>query len=314
MGLCAAGLLSCGILLGTCFGVGRASGQAVPRAGKLKIAFTFDDLPSHGELPPGMTRVGIATSLAHSLSAGGLPPVYGFINGKGVAGDAEQEPALKAWRDGGQLLGNHTFTHPDLNDVTARAFNADLAGNTALLEKYMDGEDFHWFRYPFLHEGETGAKRNAVRRYLAANGYHVAQVTIDFGDYLWNDPYARCVQKKDNAAVKELHDTYLSEANRYITIFRTMAHDLYGRDIRYILLLHEGAFDAKMMPELIGLFRRRGFSFVTLPEAEADPVYRQNPNIADKDGGTFMEQVNEQRNITNPQLDKPEARLDSLCR
>ena len=42
-----------------------------------------------------------------------------------------------------------------------------------------------------------------------------------------------------------------------------MAQALYGRDIPYVLLLHIGAFDAR----LLASYQSRGFRFVTLVEA-----------------------------------------------
>ncbi len=44
---------------------------------------------------------------------------------------------------------------------------------------------------------------------------------MDFGDYLWNDPYARCVAKHDGAAIARLHDTYLATADQYTGVFRS---------------------------------------------------------------------------------------------
>ncbi len=66
-------------------------------------------------------------------------------------------------------------------------------------------------------------------------------------------PYARCVDKHDDKAIDFLRLSYLSTADQYITVFREVTHTLYGRDIPYVLLLHIGAFDAKMLPDLIDL-------------------------------------------------------------
>lgn len=40
-----------------------------------------------------------------------------------------------------------------------------------------------------------------------------------------------------------------------------------------MLLMHIGAFDARMMPRLLALYRHRGVRFVPLAEAERDPAY-----------------------------------------
>ena len=46
------------------------------------------------------------------------------------------------------------------------------------LAQYAGGRDWHWFRYPFLWEGDTLDKRHAVRAYLKDHGYRVAQVSL----------------------------------------------------------------------------------------------------------------------------------------
>jgi peptidoglycan-N-acetylglucosamine deacetylase len=279
-----------------------------------QLAFTFDDLPAHGDLPPEQTRLEVAESILSTLHDQHMPPVYGFVN----AGKLEKSPddiaVLKAWRAAGEPLGNHAYSHPSLNELTTEQFEADIAKNEPILSKLMVGEDWHWFRYPFLWEGDTLEKRHAVRDYLKQNGYQIAEVSMDFEDYLWNTPYARCVAKQDEKSIESLRASYLATADQYITVFRDLTHTLYGRDIPYVLLMHVGAFDAKMLPDLIELFRRRGFSFTTLPDAMKDPVYREDPDMALKYGGAFQEQVAAVRHIKIPPNAKPYKELEATCR
>jgi peptidoglycan-N-acetylglucosamine deacetylase len=279
-----------------------------------QVAFTFDDLPSHGDLPPGQTRLSVAESILRTLKDQHMPAVYGFINAAKLDDHPDDLAVLKAWRAGDNLLGSHTYSHPSLNDLTPAEFEADIARNEPVLAKLMTGQDWHWFRYPFLLEGDTLEKRHAVRAYLQQNGYQIAQVSLDFEDYLWNAPYARCVTKKDDQSIAALRTSYLATADQYITVFRELTHTLYGRDISYVLLLHIGAFDAKMLPDLINLFRQRGFTFTTLPEAMKDPVYREDPNMALKYGGAFQEQVAAARRVKFPPNTKPYKELETACR
>jgi len=62
-------------------------------------------------------------------------------------------------------------------------------------------------------------------------------------------------------------------------VFRQLSRMVYRRDIKYVLLMHVGAFDAKMLPELLALYRSKGVSFISLPVA--DPyMMRRNTNSA----------------------------------
>ncbi len=279
-----------------------------------QVAFTFDDLPAHGPLPPGEARPEPVRSILATLKAEKLPPVYGFVNGFRVRDYPYQIEILKAWHDAGEPLGSHTFSHPNLEEVSAKAFIADIKKNEPILEKVDPDGDWHWFRYPFLDEGETLAKRQAVRAYLNENHYKVAEVTLDFEDSLWNEPYARCMAKHDSASVAWLEKSYLGTADEFIGVFRGLSQKLYGRDIPYVLLLHVGAFDARMLPRLIALFRERGFTFVSLPQAEADPAYGFDPNIGHPGGGTLEELVAAVKGVNFPDDTKPYKELEGRCR
>ena len=287
---------------------------SVAPAAPQQVAFTFDDLPTHGDLPPGETRIEIASSILKTLHDQHMPPVYGFVNAVRLEKNPNSIAVLKAWRAAGQPLGSHTYSHPALNDLTPAEFDADIAKNEPLLTSLMSGQDWHWFRYPFLWEGETLEKRHAVRAYLQQNGYRIAQVSFDFEDYLWNAPYARCIANHDDKSIEFLRTSYLSTADQYIAVFREITHTLYGRNIPYVLLLHVGAFDAKMLPDLIELFRNRGFSFTTLPDAMKDPAYHEDPDIALKYGGALQEQAAAARHLKFPPNTKPYKQLEATCR
>jgi peptidoglycan/xylan/chitin deacetylase (PgdA/CDA1 family) len=244
-----------------------------------------------------------------------VPGVYGFVNAKNIGGDADKASVLKIWANSGFALGNHTFSHIDLNAATVEQFEDEIVTNASELEGWMGSGDGHWFRYPFLHEGDTLEKRHAVRKYLSDHGYKVAQVTLDFADYAWNNPYARCMAKQDAQAIDWLKSSYLSTATDDIALDRKLSAMLFGRDIKYVLLLHIGALDSMMLPELLDLFKKQGFDFVSLEEAEKDPAYQSDPDAALPHGGTFLEQLIEAKHLKYPQhVGRPMAKLDAICR
>jgi peptidoglycan/xylan/chitin deacetylase (PgdA/CDA1 family) len=279
-----------------------------------QMAITFDDLPAHGDKPAGITRLQIAQAILTALKQAQMPPTYGFINGQRPEADDTSLAVLKAWRAAGQPLGNHTWAHEDLNMQTPEQFEAAVTKVEPVLKRLMGRKDWHWLRYPFLHEGDTVPKRRAVRAWLSANGYQIAEVNMDFGDYLWNAPYARCMEKHDEAAVASLHDSYLSAADRAYGLFRQLSQMVYGRDVKYVLLMHVGAFDAKMLPELLALYRSKGVRFVSLPAAMSDPAYRDDPDIGEPHGGALLELMVEKKKLAFPKDGTPAPNLDAMCR
>jgi peptidoglycan-N-acetylglucosamine deacetylase len=280
-----------------------------------KVAITFDDLPLNGQLPPGVTRVQIARDTIEILKKRHLPAAYGFVNAKKLEGDADAAEALKIWA-AAEPFGNHTYGHMDLNANPAEAFEREIDENEPALE-LLAGKDanWHWLRYPFLREGDTVEKRRAVRAYLQAHGYRVAQVTLDWEDYLWNTAYARCVAKNDAQSIGWLRSSYLEVESSYLDLGRQLSQLVYGHDINHVLVLHLGAFSSTILPDALDLMQKKGFKFVTLEEAESDPVYEGDPDVGSKYGGTLLELWVEAKKIKFPMvMEKPYKQLQEICK
>jgi peptidoglycan/xylan/chitin deacetylase (PgdA/CDA1 family) len=234
------------------------------------VAITFDDLPLNGDLPPGVTRVQITDDVIAILKERKIPQVFGFINAKKLEDNADAANALKHWVQGGQRVGNHTYSHMDLQQNSPEAFERDIAVNEPVLELLSGTDDWRWLRYPFLREGDTVEKRRAIRSHLHDQGYKVAEVTIDYEDYAWNSPYARCVAKRDDKAIEWLTSSYLQTASDYIDGDIAMAKLVYGREINHVLLLHLGAFSGTILPRVLDMLQQKGLRPMTLEQAEAD--------------------------------------------
>ena len=280
-----------------------------------QVAVTFDDLPLNGELAPDTTRDGIVAAVLPILKKFGLPPVYGFVNAKKLEGSEDSAAALRRWVAGGQRVGNHTYAHIDLHKSTPEAFLAELSQNEPALELLDPSGNWRWLRYPYLREGDTIEKRRQVRATLKDRGYRIAQVTLDYEDYLWNTAYARCVATHDTKSIAWLRSSYLDIARAYLRGNRQMADLVFGHPIKHVLLLHLGAFSSTILPDLFDLMKKEGFTFVTLEEAQSDPAYDTDPDAGSKYGGTLLEQWMDVRHIAYPNLPKkPYKQLDAMCR
>lgn len=288
--------------------------RAVALAGT-EMAITIDDLPAHGALPPGMQRVEIARRFIGVLKERAVPGVYGFVNGAKVRDDPGYSEILKHWVHAGFHLGNHTFSHLDIDRVTMPEYIADIERNEAFLTDFARGDSARVFRYPYLHEGDTRSKRTRVRQWLLDRRYRIAQVTVHFDDWAWNEAYARCVGRNDERAIASLKHSFMKAAMDRFGWARAVSNALFGRQIRHILLLHMGAFDALMLDELLGAYQNAGMTAITLRTAMEDVAYTLNDDIAWPGETTFFLRVAEARRAAIPPAPTiPLESLNAMCR
>ena len=279
------------------------------------VALTFDDLPAAGGLPPGGTRIAIVGRVAEELRAAGLKGAYGFVTGTDLEGDPDTQEALRKWTADGMNIGNHTWSHPTLTNVTAEAFERDIARDEPVLRQYAGRSDWHWFRYPYLEEGDTLAKRDAVRYWLFTHGYRIAEVTLTTQDDDWSDPYNRCLAKGDVAAITWLEQSYLGNAAEFIRLGREEEQIAFGHEIPNVLLLHATAFTAEMLPRLVSLLHQEGFRFASLAKVEREREYSIDPHAALADGGPLPNQYLNSLHLKYPPFQpEPLDKLNSECR
>ncbi len=279
-----------------------------------KLAITIDDLPLNGLLPTGVTRAQTTKDVLAVLKKRHVPPVYGFVNAKKLEGSQDGAEALKLWA-AKEPVGNHTYSHMDLEQNSAEAFEREIEENEPVLELLDPNNHWRWLRYPYLREGDTVEKRRAVRAYLGAHGYRIAQVTLDWEDYLWNTAYARCVEKKNQNSIAWLRTSYLSTASEFLDLGREQSKLIFGREINYVLLMHLGAFSSTIVPDALDLLHKKGFQLVTLEEAESDPAYETDPDVGLHDAGTLLDQMMQVKQINYPpHAEKPYKEIEAVCR
>lgn len=238
-----------------------------------RIALTMDD-PQHQATPllePAERDAKIRAALRAAKVQAAL-----FVTGKRVD-DRAGRRLLKAWDADGHLLGNHTYSHRNLNsdDITANWFTADIARGEAVV---ADRKQFRrLFRYPYLKEGETAAKRDAVRAFLDERGYRVGHVTVDASDWYVDQRLRARLDADPHAALDGYRDFYLAHIDDRMAYYDGLAVELLGVSPPHTLLIHHSLLNALFLGDLIAHLRGRGWSVIDAGEAFADPLYARRP-------------------------------------
>lgn len=263
------------------------------------VAVTFDDLPatSAGVVATdvasleAMTRKLLAAVRTHRI------PAVGFVNeeklfvaGEGAGGVAARTNVLRMWLDAGLELGNHTYSHRDLNTLPLDQFQADVLRGETVTRDLMKprGQQPRYFRHPFLHVGADLKGRRAFEAFLASRGYTVAPVTMDNDEFVYAAAYANALRRADSAAAARIADDYLRYMEQICTFFEDVSKRVTGREIPQILLLHANTLNADRFDTLAGMMKRRGYRFVSVAEALDDPAYRRRDDFVGAPGNSWF--------------------------
>ncbi|CCP11317.1 polysaccharide deacetylase [Stenotrophomonas maltophilia SKK35] len=249
-----------------------------------RIAVTIDDLPwaRVDEIVPADLQVRHAALMAQLRQA--HVPVVGFVNENKLDVDGQVQPArvqmLRDWLDAGYVLGNHTYSHMDLNAKGVAAFQQDfLRGETVLRPLLAErGQVPQWMRHPYLRAGRNAEERVQMDAFFKQHGYRVAPVTVDNGEWVWAFAYANVMNEQPDSAAREatlaqLRKGYVPYMLNKLDYYEQQSQALLGYALPQVWLMHANELNAATFAELVAATQRRGYRFVSLDEAMRDPAY-----------------------------------------
>ena len=253
---------------------------------------TFDDLPGVSQRSSLAVLDDINRRLLATLRIERVPAI-GFVNASGVEVAGERDARLdllRQWVGQGLSLGNHTFSHPDINQVALTEYQADVVKGEPAIRAALEGrgQPLVWFRHPYTHTGPTAEIKAGLEVFLNERGYRVAPFTIENADYLFAAPYERALMAEDDATADKVAAAYLEHQEKVTAFAEALAFDTFGHDIPQILLVHVNRLNADVMPELLGRLKRRGYRFVSLESAMEDDAYRTPDRFVGRFGPSWL--------------------------
>lgn len=206
----------------------KRSGQKNPK----KIVLTFDDGPD-----PKWTPMILDTLKKYNV------PAAFFMLGSMAENNI---PLVRKIYDDGYEIGNHTFTHPNIANVSARRALLEMDATRLVLE-CITGHSTILFRPPFNADAEPTTMEELEPVYLSrTRNYLMIGENIDPEDWQQSD------------------DTMSVKIN---------ADSIFNRVVRYqpqgnIILLHDAGGDrretVKALGRIIRYYQARGFEFTTI--------------------------------------------------
>ena len=280
-----------------------------------EIALTFDDMPGI-DLPNPAYVAKVNRALLAGLRRHGYTATA-FVNAGKYAElhDQRQRAFLRMWLTAGMDLGNHTYSHESLNDLGPAAFMADVIRGEPILRRALGRQhrSLRWFRFPDLETGADPATKQLVAGELSARHYRSAPVTIDPDDWQFAEPYDEAVIHRDKARQAQIAAQYLAHLEAAIDWSRKASVALFGREIAFVILLHDSKLNADCFDALATVLRRRDLQVVSLQRAMSDPAYATPDTYVGADGIEWLERWSRTLGRDLPWDDYPDVPADIVA-
>ncbi|OGT46995.1 MAG: hypothetical protein A3F17_05970 [Gammaproteobacteria bacterium RIFCSPHIGHO2_12_FULL_41_15] len=237
-----------------------------------EIAITIDDLPYVGNAntPDKLRREEARFSKVLATLKAENVPATGFVVPSSI--EKDQWALLEAFKQQGNTIANHTYSHPSLNNMSAEKYIQNIERADQILAPLMGKEKF--FRYPFLATGNNCQKSLAVSNYLKQQGYTIAPVTIDAKDFNWNQRLHNVPWRMRASRLPYFKQHYLDATWARTKKAEQKTQEITGRAIPQIWLVHMNTLNSHFLGDAIRMYKQNGYRFVTLAQAMQDPFYR----------------------------------------
>lgn len=255
-----------------------------------EIALTIDDAPrKDGLIYSGDERADKIISVLKKYS---IQTAF-FSNSKGLS-ENNGQARLKKYSDAGHLIANHTHSHPSLNGTSVKKFEEDISKAENLLTQYKTF--VKWFRFPFLHEGNTIESRDSIRDYLKKNNYINGYVTVDNFDYFIDDLVQKSLASKKNVNMERACRMLVDIMFDGIEYYDSLAKKNLG-EVRHVLLMHENDIEAFCLEKLILRLAEKGWKIVSPAKAFEDPILSKEPNTIYLNQGRVAALIHEKTGV-----------------
>lgn len=211
-----------------------------------ELTLTCDDAPTiaggEGGVRADPQRMDV---LREVLQTAGIRHCVAFVIGRHAIG---HEATLERWLAAGYELGNHTHDHAAASRCSPGDFERSVLACDDLLERVgaFEGRRPRWFRFPFLDRGPDPAARRVLAARLAAFGYRIAPVSVDWCDHRYEAPLAAAAG--DEARAARVGTRYLAAARASLE----HAGRRCGAATPLIAACHFGEVSARFLAPLLG--------------------------------------------------------------
>lgn len=236
-----------------------------------EIALTFDDAPVGSS--KHFESIARTQELIAKLKALEVQGAMIFAN---PCKDEKNGIAqLKKYVEAGHFIGNHTCSHPRLDDVGFASYSKDAKKGNQLLSSLFNGQKF--FRFPFLNESKDEKLRDEMREWLKKNKYRNGMVSIDNDDYIFSWAINKAKDHGKKIDYPKVEKLFLEHLIGAVNFYDNLAVKTMGYSPKHVILLHEVDATVMFVDALVKELRSQGWKIISAEDAYKDKMYLEQP-------------------------------------
>lgn len=271
--------------------------NAQTRTGAKKLAIGFVSIPPVDRTAnapkdaDATMRLLIDTLKRHKV------PAIGFLQG-GMISDGEKffpvrKEIARMWIDAGFELGLGGYKHIWLHNTPVDEYIANIEKNEAIAKKLLGdmGAPPRYFSYPYLNTGKSVDDKAKVEAWLAApnRGYTSVKYTVDNQEWMYSYAYDMARNDNDVNTMREIRTSYLAYIAKMFDHYEAYSQEMFGRDIAQTMVLTPSRLITDTADEFFLMASKRGYSFVSVDEAQGDEAYKTPENFTGSAGISWFE-------------------------
>ncbi len=257
------------------------------------VAVTIDDLPVVSTRHDLKNRQQITKNLLNHITEAKVPAI-GFVNENKLytsgTRDEAQVDLLRSWLSANLELGNHTFSHVNIANVSLEKYEEEILKGEIITKELLTAKNLQmrYFRHPYLWTGSSLETKSDLGKFLSEHKYTIAPVTIDNADYIFSRAYDNAFDKKDNKLMKQIGAAYVPYMSAKFDYWERQSVKLFGREIKQILLIHANFINSDYFDNIAKMLKKRNYQFIGLDNALTDEAYKLPDNFVKRNGISWL--------------------------
>ena len=186
---------------------------------------------------------------------------------------------LSTWDSAGHSICNHSWFHSYYPSpkISADSFYQEILRVDSMISHYKHYTKL--FRFPYLKEGATAAKRDSMRLLLRQLGYRNGYVTIDASDWYVDQRVDTKLKQDPSADLTPYKNYYVKHILNRIGYYDSLAISSGVAPKAHTLLLHHTLLNALFLDTLLAAIEQNGWTIIPASEAYTADRITKEPNV-----------------------------------